>query len=64
MTTTVEVARSPLPADVDQYAGKWVALRNGEVVAAADTLDGLVANEDVLSSDVFYRVPEAGACYY
>lgn len=64
MTSTVDVARSPLPEGIEEYEGKWVALRNGEVIAAADELDDLIANEDVLSSDAFYRVPEAAASFY
>ena len=62
--SAIEVARSPLPEGVERYAGQWVALRNGEVIAAADDLNDLIGREDVLSSDVFYRVPEAGACFY
>src|SRR4051794_4726518 len=38
-TMTTEVARSPLPDGVEQYAGKWIALREGELVAAADSFD-------------------------
>lgn len=64
MSSTVEIARSPLPEGIDEYAGKWVALRDGEVVAAADDLNELIENAEVLSSDAFYRVPEAGACFY
>lgn len=59
-----EVARSPLPEGIEQYAGKWIALRDGQVVASADDFNDLIANPDVLSGDAFYRVPVGGACFY
>ena len=65
MTQAVDVARSPLPAEgIEQYAGKWVALRDGEVVAAAEDFNELIENENVRADDAFYRVPEPGACFY
>lgn len=63
--STAEIARSPLPADAeDVYGGKWIALREGEVVASADTFDELVANDVVRATDVLYRVPEAGSYFF
>lgn len=62
--SAVEISRSPLPEGVEEFAGKWVALRDGEVIASADDFDDLIADPDVMSTDVFYRVPETGACFY
>ena len=58
--------RSPLPAYLaEQYAGSWVALRDGEVVASNHDHDALLADERVdESSDAVYHVPEQGSFYY
>ncbi len=63
--SAVEIARSPVPAEIpSKYAGKWVALRDDEIVAAADDLRDLLADERVRPDDSLYRVPEPGAHFY
>jgi Family of unknown function (DUF5678) len=64
MVSTVQVARSPLPDGVERYAGRWIAIRGGEVVADAATLDALIQDERVEKTDVLYRVPERGSNFY
>lgn len=60
----VEQIRSPLPRDIEQYAGLWVAIRGRQVVASAETVDELYENDNVRPTDVLYRVPELGAYFY
>jgi Family of unknown function (DUF5678) len=65
MSVTAEISRSPLPAGaIEEYAGKWIAVRDGEIVASAENLDELVANEHVRSDDAVYQVPESGSYFY
>jgi hypothetical protein len=56
--SAAEPALPPVPEDVAQYAGKWVALRGGEVIASADSLEELRENEQVTRDDAVYVVPE------
>lgn len=64
MSATVDVARSPLPEGVGEYEGRWIAIRDGQIVAAADVLEDLIQDEDVRETDVLYRVPEHGSYFY
>lgn len=67
----VEVLHREVQAEKDlslglaKYAGKWVAVRNHEIVAAADTLDDLlpiIEDEDV---ETVFEVQEQGAaCFF
>ncbi len=59
------VAQSPLPEGIEEYAGKWVAIRGGEgVVIAAESFDDVVESEQYESTDAVYHVPEPGYKYY
>lgn len=59
------VEQPALPAEVfSDYAGKWVALRGAEVIAAADTLEELRAMPDVRREDMVWVVPEPGSHFY
>ena len=59
MSSTTE--QGPLlPKGVEQYAGKWIAIRGDEVVASADSLEELRANDQVSRSDALWVVPEPG----
>ena len=49
-----------LPKGVEQYAGKWIAIRGDEVIASADSLEELRANELVSRDDAVWVVPEPG----
>ena len=59
-----EVVRSPLPEVVDQYSGRWVAIRGDEVVADAESLEALTQNDRVGPEDLLYRVPEGGTHFF
>jgi hypothetical protein len=65
MSSTVDIAQSPLPEGaVEQFSGKWVAIREGAVVAAADSFQELVENEEVRATDVLYHVPAEGTYFF
>lgn len=63
MSTTL--AQAPLPEGaLEKYADKWIAVRDGTVVAAADSYDELKANSSVKEDDAIYHVPTASALFY
>lgn len=63
MSTITE--QQALPAAIfEQYAGKWIALRDDRVIAAADSLDELRKNPDVRREDAVYVVPEAQSVFF
>jgi hypothetical protein len=54
-----------LPEGVaEQYRGKWIAIRDREVVAVADSLEELYAHDGVDVGDVIYRVPKSAYHYH
>jgi hypothetical protein len=61
---SVTVARSPIPEGIEEYAGKWVVIRAGEVVAAADSFEELVAVEGLHPDDAIYHVPERDSVFF
>jgi uncharacterized protein DUF5678 len=50
--------------DLERYSGKWVAVRGGEVVAAAEDYDALKVDTSVEPTDAIYHVPTAGSLFY
>jgi hypothetical protein len=48
----------------EQYAGKWVAVRDGDVIAVADSLEDLRANPDVTRKDAVFVVPEPSSSFF
>ncbi len=65
MNAIATSSQAPISEDaLEQYAGKWVAVRAGDVVAAADDFDALMADENVESTDAIYHVPVAGSLFY
>ena len=44
--------------------GKWVAIRDGRVIASADSLGALRENEDVRRDDAVYVVPESHPYFF
>jgi Family of unknown function (DUF5678) len=52
-----------LPKGVERYAGKWVAIRGNEIVAGADSLEELRANEQVSRDDAIWIAPEPGTYF-
>ena len=47
-----------------EYDGKWVAMRDGHVVAHADDEETLRAHPDVADSDLFFPVGEPPSGFY
>lgn len=65
MQTEEVVSTSPLSAEeYEKYGGQWIAVRDGDVIAHADSFEALAENEEVRSTDVLFRVPEAGAYFF
>jgi Family of unknown function (DUF5678) len=64
MSSTREVVRSPLPEVVEQYSGRWVAIRGDNVVADANSLEALTQDERVRPEDLLYRVPDGGTYFF
>jgi len=63
MSTTS--ARAPLPdGALEEYAGKWIAVREGDVVASADSYEKLRAQPNVIDDDATFHVPPATALFY
>lgn len=61
--TLTEQRAIPVDAFVE-YAGKWIAIRDGEVVASADSLAELRANPDVTREDAVFVVPEPSSTFF
>jgi hypothetical protein len=59
------ITTSPIPAQAEaEYRGKWIAIRNGEVVAEAARLEDLVSLPKVQKDDVLYHVPHRSATFF
>jgi hypothetical protein len=59
MAPVVEISPPPVPAEAfKRFPGRWIAVRDGKIVADARTIEGLEANEMVEPLDTFFRVPE------
>lgn len=59
MAAVVEISPPPVPAEAfERFPGRWVAVRDGEIVADAGTLEELEADERVIATDTLFRVPE------
>jgi hypothetical protein len=62
---TATIAKSPVPAEAfEKYPDKWIAIRDGKVVAVDDDYDALTAHPDVLQSDTLYHVPSSSTYFY
>ncbi len=59
------IAQAPLPEGaLEEFADKWIAVRDGKVIAAADTYDELLGDENTTENDATYHVPPASALFY
>ncbi len=59
MAPVVEVSPQPVPAEAfERFPGRWVAVRDGEVIADAAKIEGLESDDRVEPDDTFFRVPE------
>ncbi|HEX6700965.1 MAG TPA: DUF5678 domain-containing protein [Gaiellaceae bacterium] len=61
--TTLDDQTGITTALFEHYAGRWVAVRGDEVVADADSFEGLRMNPAVRRDDAVYAVPE-GSPYF
>jgi len=50
--------------DLTPYMGKWVALRNGKVIASDLSAKGLRGNPEVRPTDALIPVPRSRAGYF
>jgi Family of unknown function (DUF5678) len=58
----VDISPLPVPVEAfDRFPGRWVAIRDGDIVADASTLEELEADTRTDSSDTVFRVPEPGS---
>jgi hypothetical protein len=65
MTSVVTVSRPPVPAEVfELFPGRWVAIRDGEVVADAGSRNELDSDSRVEPADARFKVPEPGAKFF
>jgi hypothetical protein len=65
MGPVAEISGPPVPSDAfDRFPGRWVAVRDGDIVADADTLEELQADGHVSDDDTCFRVPEEGAKFF
>jgi hypothetical protein len=59
MAPVAEVSPPPVPAEAfERFPGRWIAVRDGEIVADALTIEELEASPRVETADTFVRVPE------
>ncbi len=59
MAPVAEVSPPPVPAEAfERFPGRWIAVRDSEIVADARTIEQLEASPHVGASDTFFRVPE------
>ena len=65
MAPVVTISRPPVPADVfELFPGRWVAIRDGAVVADAASRSELDSDPHVEPTDARFRVPEPGAKFF
>ena len=59
------ISKPPVPQEAFEcFPGRWVALRDGQIIADAETEDELRQDERVESTDALFRVPEASTHFY
>lgn len=64
MSGSVTITAIVNPEGWEDHRGRWVAIRDGEIVAAAAKLDDLYEDERMRDGDGVWRVPEAGFHFY
>lgn len=59
------ISKPPVPQEAfERFPGRWVALREGQIIADAETEDELQRDERVESTDALFRVPETSTHFY
>jgi hypothetical protein len=65
MAPIAVVARAPVPAEAfERFPGRWIALRDGEVVADAATPEELRQDERVDADDTLFLVPDPSTHFF
>jgi hypothetical protein len=60
-----QIAQSALPAGAaEKFAGRWIAIRHGEIIADAATMEDLTADEGVRDDDTLYHVPQQNSAFF
>lgn len=62
MAPTTEISKPPVPQEAfERFAGRWVALRNGEIIADAQTREELQQDERVETTDALGSHRQSGS---
>lgn len=64
MENTLTEQRALPDEALQEYAGKWVAIRGEEVIASANSLAELREIEDVRRDDAVFVVPPTSATFF
>jgi hypothetical protein len=64
MSTDDHNAAKPLSQELDDYDGRWVAVRNRTVVAHAAGEEGLRRDPAVRDGDLLYPIGEPSSGFY
>jgi hypothetical protein len=54
----------PLSQNLDDYDGRWVAVRNGEIVAHGDDEESLRSQDAVRDGDLVYPIGDPPSGFY
>jgi hypothetical protein len=60
MSSTPKVIPYLIPEGIEEYSGRWVAIRHGKVVADAKSLRALEKHDRFRPDDATCRVPDRG----
>lgn len=59
MAPAVEISPPPVPAEAfERFPGRWIAVRDGKIIADGRTVEDLQASSLIAPGDTFFRVPE------
>lgn len=59
MAPAAEISPPPVPAEAfERFPGRWIAVRDGEIIVGARTIQELEASQLIEPSDTFFKVPE------
>lgn len=65
MTPPITVSEPPVPAEAfEKHPGEWVAIRDGQIIAAAESVEGLEQNDAVEPTDTIFLVPDPSTHFY
>ncbi len=59
MAPAAEISPPPVPAEAfERFPGRWIAVRDGDIIIDASSIHELEASALVEPSDTFFKVPE------